>query len=95
MSTFRQRIKELEDVKVARQQIRAKLRWKQKDYIITKEFFVHIKPKPNKIWISTLKDDVGVITTSQIEMKRICCNFYSKLYKAQEGSSQEWKIAML
>jgi hypothetical protein len=48
----------------------------------TKEFFVAIKPKPNKVGISTLKDDVGVIATSQIGMERICCNFYSKLYKA-------------
>lgn len=61
----------------------------------TKEFFVAIKLKPNKVGISTLKDDVGVIATSQIEMERICCNFYSKLYKAQQGSSQEWKVVML
>jgi len=69
-------------VKVVRQQIRARLKWKQKDYTITKEFFVAIKPKPNKIGISTLKDDVGVIATSQIKMERICYNFYNKLYKA-------------
>jgi hypothetical protein len=72
----------LEDVKVARQWIRAKFRWKQKDYTITKECFTAIKPKPNKVGISTFKDDVGVIATSQIEMERICCNFYSKLYKS-------------
>ncbi len=69
MSTFRQRIKELEDVKVARQWIRVKLRWKKKDYTITKEFFIRIKPKPNKVGISTFKDDVGVIATSQIKME--------------------------
>jgi hypothetical protein len=53
MSIFKQRIKELEDVKMARQQIRLRLKWKQKDYTITKEFFVAIKPKPNKVGIST------------------------------------------
>ncbi len=30
----------------------------KKDCIITKDFFVAIKPKPNKVGISTLKDDV-------------------------------------
>jgi hypothetical protein len=40
----------------------------KKDYIITKDFFITIKPKPNKMGISTLKDDVKVVTTSQIKM---------------------------
>jgi hypothetical protein len=74
---------------MARQRIRAILRWKQKDYIITKEFFAAIKPKPNKVGISTFKDDVGVIATSQIKMERICYNFYSKFYKTHERSSRE------
>jgi predicted nucleotide-binding protein (sugar kinase/HSP70/actin superfamily) len=34
--------------------------------------------------ISTLKDDVKVVTTNQIKMEWICYNFYNKLYKAQE-----------
>ncbi len=66
-------------MKVARRRIRARLKWKQNDYTITKEFFATIKPKPNKVGISTLKDDVGVIATNQIEMERVCCNFYNKL----------------
>jgi predicted nucleotide-binding protein (sugar kinase/HSP70/actin superfamily) len=56
----------------------------KKNYIITKDFFVAIKPKPNKVGISTFKDDVGVVTTNQIKMEWICYNFYNKLYKAQE-----------
>jgi len=56
----------------------------KKNCIITKDFFVAIKPKPNKVGISTLKDDVKVVTTNQIKMEWICYNFYNKLYKAQE-----------
>jgi hypothetical protein len=53
VNTLKQRIKELEDVKVAKQQIRVRLTWKQKDCTITKEFFTSIKPNPNKVGIST------------------------------------------
>ncbi len=56
----------------------------KKDCIITKDFFVAIKPKPNKVGIFTLKDDVRMVTTNQIKMEWICYNFYNKLYKAQE-----------
>jgi predicted nucleotide-binding protein (sugar kinase/HSP70/actin superfamily) len=51
---------------------------------MTKDFFIAIKPKPNKVGISTLKDDVKAITTNQIKMEWICYNFYNKLYKTQE-----------
>ncbi len=71
-------------MKATRQKIKMKLTWKKKDCIITKDFFVAIKLKPNKVGISTLKDDVRIITTSQIKMEWICYNFYNKLYKAQE-----------
>ncbi len=54
-------------MKVTRQQIKAKLTWKQKVCIITKDFFIAIKPKPYKVGISTLKDDVKVITTSHVK----------------------------
>jgi hypothetical protein len=84
VSTLRLRIKEVENVKAIRQQIEAKLTWKQKDCIITKDFFIAIKPKPNKVGISTLKDDVKVVTTNQIKMEWICYNFYNKLYKTQK-----------
>jgi hypothetical protein len=30
----------------------------KKDCIITKDFFIAIKPKPNKVGLSTLKDNV-------------------------------------
>jgi predicted nucleotide-binding protein (sugar kinase/HSP70/actin superfamily) len=45
------------------------------------------------VGISTLKDDVRAITTSQIKMQWICHNFYNKLYKAQEdhfGNKELW-----
>jgi predicted nucleotide-binding protein (sugar kinase/HSP70/actin superfamily) len=84
MSTLRLKIKEVENVKATRRHIKAKLTWKQKYCIITKDFFIAIKPKPNKVGISTLKDDVKAITTNQIKMEWICYNFYNKLYKAQE-----------
>jgi predicted nucleotide-binding protein (sugar kinase/HSP70/actin superfamily) len=84
VSTLRLRIKEVENVKAIRRQIEAKLTWKQKDCIITKDFFIAIKPKPNKVGISTLKDDVKVVTTNQIKMEWICYNFYNKLYKTQK-----------
>ncbi len=71
-------------MKATRQQIKAKFTWKKKDCIITKDFFVAIKPKPNKMGISTLKDDVRMVTTSQIKMTWICYNFYNKFHKAQE-----------
>jgi hypothetical protein len=74
----------VENVKAIRRQIEAKLTWKQKDCIITKDFFIAIKPKPNKVGISTLKDDVKVVTTNQIKMEWICYNFYNKLYKTQK-----------
>jgi predicted nucleotide-binding protein (sugar kinase/HSP70/actin superfamily) len=74
----------VENVKVTRQQIKMRLTWEKKDSIITKDLFVAIKPKPNKVGISTLKDDVRVVTTGQIKMEWICYNFYNKLYKAQE-----------
>jgi predicted nucleotide-binding protein (sugar kinase/HSP70/actin superfamily) len=74
----------VENVKATRQQIKMRLTWEKKDCIITKDLFVAIKPKPNKVGISTLKDDVRVVTTSQIKMEWICYNFYNKLYKAQE-----------
>ncbi len=74
----------MENVKAIRRQIEAKLTWKQKDCIITKDFFIAIKPKPNKVGISTLKDDVKVVTTNQIKMEWICYNFYNKLYKTQK-----------
>jgi predicted nucleotide-binding protein (sugar kinase/HSP70/actin superfamily) len=83
-STLRLRIKEVENVKVTRQQIKTRLTWKKKDCIITKDFFVAIKPNPNKVGISTLKDDVRTVTTSQIKMEWICYNFYNKFYKVQE-----------
>ncbi len=61
MSTLRLRIKELENVKMTKQRIKVRLTWKQKDCIITKDFFTTIKPKPNKMGISTLKDDIEAI----------------------------------
>jgi hypothetical protein len=69
VSTLRLKITEVENVKVTRQKIKTRLTWKKKDCIITKDFFVAIKPKPNKVGISTLKDDVRAITTSQIKMQ--------------------------
>ncbi len=74
----------MENVKVTRQQIKAKLTWEKKDCIITKFFFVAIKPKPNKVGISTLKDYVRTVSTSQIKMEWICYNFYNKFYRVQE-----------
>jgi hypothetical protein len=59
----------VENAKATRQHIKAKLTWKQKDCIITKDFFVAIKPNPNKVGIFTFKGDVKVITTSQIKME--------------------------
>jgi hypothetical protein len=58
----------VENVKATKQHIKTKLTWKKKDCIITKDFFVAIKPNPNKVGISTLKDDVRMVTTSQIKM---------------------------
>jgi len=81
---LRLRIKEVENVKPTRQQIKVILTWKKKDCIISQDFFIAIKPKPNKVGVSTLNDDVKVVTTSQIKMEWICYNFYNKLYKAQE-----------
>ncbi len=74
----------MENVKATRQHVKVRLTWKKKDCIITKDFFVTIKPKPNKVGISTLKDDVRTLTTSQIKMEWICYNFYNKFYKAQK-----------
>jgi len=82
--TLRLRIKELENVKMTKQRIKVRLTWKQKDSIITKDFFTTIKPKPNKMGISTLKDDIEAIATNQIEMESICYNFYIEFYKTQE-----------
>ncbi len=84
MSTLRLRITKAENVKATKQQIKARLSWKKKDCTITKDFFVAIKPKPNKVGIATFKYDVRVVTTSQIKMEWICYNFYNKRYKAQE-----------
>ncbi len=92
-STLRLKIKEVENVKVIRQQIKTRFTWKKKDCIITKDFFVAIKPNPNKVGISTLKDDVRTVTTSQIKMEWICYNFYNKFYKVQEyhfGNKKLW-----
>ncbi len=71
-------------MKATKQWIKVRFTWKQTDCIITKESFTAIKPKPNKVGIFTLKDDIKVIITSQIEMEQICYNFYIKLYKTQE-----------
>jgi hypothetical protein len=71
MSTFRLKNKEVENVKATRQQIKARLTWKQKVCIINKDFFITIKPKLYKMGISILKDDVKAITTSHIKPKKI------------------------
>jgi hypothetical protein len=58
MSMLRLKIMEVENVKVIKQQIKARLTWKKKECIITKDFFVTIKSKPNKVGIFALKDNV-------------------------------------
>ncbi len=80
MSTFKLKIKELVNVKAIKQEIKVRFTWKQKDCTIMKDFFTTIKPKLNKVGIFTLKDDIKAITKNQIEMERICYNFYIKLY---------------
>ncbi len=92
MSTLKVRIKELENVKMTKQQIKTWLTWKQKDCIITKDLFIAIKPKLNKMGIFTFKDDVRVVATNQIKMEWICYNFYNKLYKAQEDHFGNGKL---
>ncbi len=62
-------------MKMTKQRIKVRLTWKQKDCIITKDFFTTIKPKPNKMGISTLKDDIEAIATNQIEMESIATTF--------------------
>ncbi len=44
--------------------MRVRFRCKQKDCTINKDFFITIKPKPNKAKKITFKDDIRAIATS-------------------------------
>jgi hypothetical protein len=59
--------------------------------MVSKDFFLAIKPKTSKTLISILRDEDGNVVSRKDDLEIVCHNFY-KLYQAKEETLEQIEI---
>jgi hypothetical protein len=78
----REKLEELEDIKVTDRCIQVRIKWKDKGNTMNKDFFFAIKEPSTTSFIITMKDWDGNIFIDSKDMEATCYEFYQALYKA-------------
>jgi hypothetical protein len=71
----------LEEWKVERQQLRARVQWKAHGDRGTKEFYRTMKPRTSQAHITELLNANGERCHDQLQLEEICYTLYSRLYQ--------------
>ena len=88
MAEITNKLKTFEDIEVARQRLRSRLKWKQVGDQCLKEFFQAHRARSNASYITELEDQDCQRHTNKEFIEQICSNYYQKLYIARVDSER-------
>jgi hypothetical protein len=68
-------LEEFEKWRIMGQQVRSRVKWRQKGYSGTREFYRAVKQQPTHTCITEFIDEEGVICHEQEHLEKICHRF--------------------
>lgn len=81
--TLRSKLVSFESQKIEGQKIRSRAHWQLYGDRLSANFFNAVRKLPKTSSITELRDSLGILRHNRHNIKRICTDFYNKLYATE------------